>query len=106
MLRRTYATARDETEAIRGGIAAVHAARQPLHVPLIALAHGVPDLFAGRMSPRDVAKAEKVWQGLQAELATLSEQGAYEMVAGSGHKIQLEKPEAVVAAIRRVHAAH
>ncbi|MGH2486629.1 MAG: alpha/beta hydrolase, partial [Ktedonobacterales bacterium] len=42
MLRRTYATARDETEALRGGIAAVHAARRPLHVPVIVLAHGVP----------------------------------------------------------------
>lgn len=106
MLRRTYATAREETEALRGGVAAVYAARRPLHVPLIVLAHGVPDLFAGRMSPHDVAEAEKVWQGLQTELATLSERGECEMVAGSGHKIQLEKPEAVVEAIRRVQAAH
>lgn len=106
MLRRTYATARAETEALREGIAAVHAARRPLRTPLIVLANGVPDLFAGRMSPRDAVHAEKVWQGLQAELATLSEQGEYEVVAGSGHKIQLEKPDAVIAAIRRVCAAH
>ena len=104
MLRATYATARQETEALWAGIAEVHAARRPLQAPIIVLSHGKPDLFTGRMSPRDVEQAEKVWREMQAELATLSERGEFIVVPESGHKIQLDRPEAVVAAIRSVLA--
>jgi pimeloyl-ACP methyl ester carboxylesterase len=39
---------------------------------------------------------------MQEELAHLSANGSHLVVAGSGHDIQIDKPEAVVDAIRKV----
>jgi len=41
-------------------------------LPLVVLAYGMPDLFASRMSPVEVAQVERIWQGMQTELVTRS----------------------------------
>ncbi len=45
---------------------------------------------------------ERAWRELQAELARLSTHGRVEVVAGSGHNIQLDQPAAVVEAIEQL----
>lgn len=105
LLRRTYATAADETAAMHP---LMERARTPAaadafpDIPLVVLAHGLPDLFTRRMSPRDVAQAERVWRAMQAELAALSPQGRLVVAEGAGHKIHLDRPDLVVEAIRAV----
>jgi len=42
---------------------------------------------------------------LQQQLATLSPQGSLIVAQGSGHDVQLERPETVVEAVRRMAAA-
>jgi pimeloyl-ACP methyl ester carboxylesterase len=42
------------------------------------------------------------WGRMQEELAQLSSNGSHLVVEGSGHDIQIDKPEAVVNAIRNV----
>jgi len=68
-------------------------------VPLTVLAHGRPDLFSGRMSPRDVRLAEQVWRRMQTDLAAITPRGRLEVVAGAGHKIHIDQPAMVIAAI-------
>jgi pimeloyl-ACP methyl ester carboxylesterase len=46
-----------------------------------------------------------VWIQLQKELAGLSADGDWQIVKGSSHAIHLDKPDAVVAAIRKVWEA-
>lgn len=48
---------------------------------------------------------EQLWQELQAELAGLSSRGRLVVAQGSGHYIQLERPQLVVDAISEVVAA-
>lgn len=44
----------------------------------------------------------KVWVALHEELAHLSSRGVHRMVEGSGHEIQLDKPQAVIDAVGEV----
>ena len=50
---------------------------------------------------------EKVWRAMHEDLARLSSHGVHRIIKGSGHEIQLDKPEAVVDAVddvlRQVH---
>jgi pimeloyl-ACP methyl ester carboxylesterase len=41
----------------------------------------------------------KVWIGLQKDLAHLSTRGMHRIIEGSGHHIQLDKPQAVIDAV-------
>jgi pimeloyl-ACP methyl ester carboxylesterase len=68
-------------------------------------------LAAGATSAPPPGIAEDAWRALdaekraqQADLATLSARGRLVVVEGSGHHIQLEAPNVVVASVRRVHA--
>jgi pimeloyl-ACP methyl ester carboxylesterase len=45
---------------------------------------------------------EKVWIAMHAALAHLSTRGVHRVVKGSGHEIQLEKPQAVIDAVDQV----
>lgn len=65
--------------------------------PLIVLTHGIP-------FPGSAAAAEQGWQEGQRKLAALSSNSELVVAARSNHKIHLDDPEAVVEAIRRVHA--
>lgn len=63
-------------------------------LPLIVLSHGQPMAMPGLTAAVNQAN-EQLWQQLQAELAGLSSQGRLVVAEGSGHYIQLERPQLV-----------
>ncbi len=87
-------TASAEYAAWDESSAQVRAARHPLgHLPLVVLTHGLP--YLGPQGERD-------WQALQRNLAGLSSHSRYIIATRSGHFIQLEQPDLVIAAIQQV----
>jgi len=44
----------------------------------------------------------KIWNALHADLAHLSSRGVHRIIKGSGHEIQLDKPQAVIEAVDEV----
>jgi DNA-binding NarL/FixJ family response regulator/pimeloyl-ACP methyl ester carboxylesterase len=87
-------TASDEYAALDESFAQVRAARHPLgHLPLVVLTHGLP--YLGPPGERD-------WQALQRDLASFSSHSLYIIATRSGHLIQLEQPDLVIAAIKQV----
>src|SRR6266487_4109457 len=87
-------TASDEYAAWDESSAQVRAARPSLgHLPLVVLTHGLP--YLGPQGERD-------WQALQGNLAGLSSHSRYIIATRSGHFIQLEQPDLVIAAIKQV----
>jgi pimeloyl-ACP methyl ester carboxylesterase len=52
--------------------------------------------------PEAGPRLHEMWQDLQRDLANLSSNGVYRVAESSGHFIQRDRPEEVVAAIRRV----
>jgi len=69
------------------------------NMPLIVLSHD-PDKvhFPGNLTE----PVNRAWDKMQEEQAQLSSNGSHLIVKGSGHDIQIDKPEAVVDAIRKV----
>jgi pimeloyl-ACP methyl ester carboxylesterase len=57
---------------------------------------GIPPAYANLLSAQ--------WMAMHDELARLSSRGVNRLVAGSGHLMQNEKPDAIVAAVREVAA--
>lgn len=68
--------------------------------PLAVLAH---DPAVGLEGPRDEA-FEQAWIGWQQDLRKLSTDASLQMVPGTGHEIQTERPEIVIAAVRKILA--
>ena len=64
-------------------------------MPLVVLSHSVPFPFMS-------GKPEEIWQRLQAQTAGLSTRGRLEAVSGAGHNVMVDRPDAVVQAIRDV----
>lgn len=85
--------------------AIVHRPPQPLDtlrdVPLMVLSHGVAQP-APNMSDEVNAAYEEVWQQMQRELAQISTNSQHVIVEGSGHDIQIERPQAVIDAVEQV----
>ncbi|MCC7217512.1 MAG: alpha/beta fold hydrolase [Burkholderiales bacterium] len=82
-----------ENAGIAPSVAALLAGPPFPPVPLVVLAatdHG------------DTPAREALWRDVQARTAALSPQGRLEVVAGSGHFIQTDRPAAVVAAVLQV----
>jgi pimeloyl-ACP methyl ester carboxylesterase len=76
-------------------------ADNPLHsMPLFVLTHGRPDPSGS--DPRLVAADERLWRKLQDELAELVPDAKHVIAKKSGHDIQHEQPQLVIAAIRDV----
>lgn len=50
----------------------------------------------------ELTNYNKVWNALHADLARLSSRGAHRIVEGSGHVIQLDRPQAVIDAVDEV----
>jgi pimeloyl-ACP methyl ester carboxylesterase len=68
---------------------------KPLHI----LSAGTVEPLSG-LTPGDSAYAHAVWVAVHDRLAALSTHGSNTIVPGSGHYIQLEKPEAVIETVR------
>ena len=68
-------------------------------MPLAVLSHD-PDKPSAEL-PADIAKpTNEAWEKMQEELAHLSTRGTQKIVKGSSHYIQIDAPEAVIAAVR------
>lgn len=102
---RFFATVVDETVYLEENYAATRAAQITTlgQIPLIVLT--AVDQFAaleGQVATEDVDRLKSVVRELQAELCALSTNGRQVMVGGSGHFIQVDRPHAVINAIRDV----
>jgi len=87
-------TVSDESAAWEESLAQVRAVRHPLgYLPLVVLTRGIPG---------SDAQGERDWQALQRDLAGLSSDSLHIIATRSGHQIQLEQPDLVIAAIRQV----
>jgi pimeloyl-ACP methyl ester carboxylesterase len=75
-------------------------------IPLVVLRHSrtVPPI-KDDITPEIAQEYERVWAQMQDELAALSPRGRVAVAEGSGHGIQLDRPDVVVAAIQEVLAA-
>lgn len=81
------------------------AARRSLGaMPLIVLT-GEDTTRSPGASPEEVEASGKVWSRLHDDIATLSTRGVNRRVAGSGHYIQMQKPQVVIDAVAEVVAA-
>ncbi len=69
-------------------------------IPLILLASDKNLQFTN--SPEADKVIAKAWRGLQKKMADESGQGQFRTVKGTGHLIQLEKPQQVIKAIKEV----
>ncbi len=91
----------DELAAIGESDVQVSLAGSLDRLPLAVIRHGIPDLFSS-MPIEQASEAERVWQGLQAELVQLSSDGQLLVAAESGHAIPIVQPDIVVEAVRQV----
>lgn len=101
-LRKTFVAAARESASLRASVEQARLAQPLRDIPLVVIAHGLPEMFAGHMSLAAAAQAEQRWQKMQAELAQLSPSGKYMIAEKSGHKIHIDQPELVVEVIRQV----
>jgi pimeloyl-ACP methyl ester carboxylesterase len=101
-LRKTFVAAAGESASLRASVEQARLAQPLRDIPLVVVAHGIPEMFMGHMSPAEVAQVEQRWQKMQAELAQLSPSGTFMVAEKSGHKIHIDQPELVVEIIRQV----
>jgi pimeloyl-ACP methyl ester carboxylesterase len=93
-------TMSDEESAWDESLAEVRAARRPLGaLPLVVLTRGVNGPSYQENSGKPIPPS---WLALQKDLASLSTNSAQVIATRSGHAIQLDQPDLVVAAIRQV----
>lgn len=81
----------------------VIAERRPLGaMPLIVLTRGER---SGNLTPDQAETEWTVWHRLHGEVARLSTIGSHRVVEGANHYIQLDRPDAVIAAVGELLAA-
>lgn len=73
-------------------------------LPLVVLSRGRPSALPDDYPPQLAAARERVWQQMQRELASLSTASVHLIAERSGHLVNKDEPEAVVAAIRQAVA--
>ncbi len=77
-------------------------------IPLIVLSHSHRDpetVPSGAAITSEVLQEyDQTWEQLQLELAALSTQGKRIVAAGSGHYVQLDRPDLVIRAIEELVA--
>jgi pimeloyl-ACP methyl ester carboxylesterase len=98
--RRQYLEAvQAEAEAQEENSAQVRALGPLGDLPLVVLSHDPDKMkFPGNLTE----PVNRAWGEMQEEQAHLSTNGIHLVVKGSGHDIQIDKPDAVVDAIRKV----
>jgi len=76
------------------------------NIPLVVLRHSrtVPPI-KGDVTPEVAQAYEAIWAQMQEELAALSPQGRVVVAGESGHSIQLDRPDIVIAAIQEALAS-
>ena len=80
----------------------IDAARRPLgDLPLIVLTAETTGLAPG-MSPEQAAAVSGMWRRMHDETAALSRRGENRVVMGSGHLMQVDKPQVVIDAVNEV----
>lgn len=102
----SFAAAAEETAALERSFAQARAAGLGAlgPFPVAVLSRGVAEPLPGR-SPAEARADEQIWRELQLDLAARTPQGERRIAEQSGHYIQLQQPELVVAAIREQVAA-
>lgn len=70
-------------------------------LPLIVLSHD-PDRSSADLPPNLVKPTNDAWEAMQEEMAHLSTQGSQIIVRNSGHYIQVDRPDVVIDAVRKV----
>jgi pimeloyl-ACP methyl ester carboxylesterase len=73
------------------------------NIPLVVLSHDPEKLYPvpGR-SPRPAKELNPQWEELQSELAQLSTDASRVIATGSGHYIQMDRPDLVIEAVRKL----
>ena len=80
-------------------------------LPLIVLGRGMPtprkardggDSLTNRMTEEQFEAWDRIWRGLQEDLARRSTHGEFHVAERSGHFIQRDQPDLVIEAIRDV----
>jgi pimeloyl-ACP methyl ester carboxylesterase len=75
-------------------------------LPVIVLGHGKPYARIPPLTDDQWAAADRLWRGLQEDLAKRSPQGQFRLAERSGHFIQLDQPEIVIQAVRDIINTH
>ncbi len=90
-----------EMKAFRESATEVAASGSLGDVPLVVLSHD-PDKPSAEL-PADLVKpTNDAWEKMQEEMAHLSTRGTQAIVKGSAHYIQMDRPDAVIDAVRAV----
>ena len=71
-------------------------------LPLVVLTAGNAFASSSRVTAGKLAQVQRDWIQVQGELARQSARGKHVVVAGSGHMIPFEAPDAVIGAVRDV----
>jgi pimeloyl-ACP methyl ester carboxylesterase len=74
-------------------------------LPMTVISRGRADVPAGTPAT-EIAELETQWRALQDETARLSTTSRLIIAEGSGHYVQLERPDLVVAAVREMAGKH
>jgi pimeloyl-ACP methyl ester carboxylesterase len=95
-----------ETQAMNGvSSAQVDAERSKLGaIPFILLTRGEPFDAPPGATDDDIRASSTLWRQMHQEIMDLSSDSDLRVVAGAGHAIQHDKPEAVIAAVTEVVA--
>jgi pimeloyl-ACP methyl ester carboxylesterase len=70
-------------------------------LPLVVIAHEIPDLFS-HLPPDEMQAVEAEYQAGQMNLTELSTNSQFLIAEGSGHTIPVENPGVIIAAVRAV----
>jgi len=93
-----------DLEARAAQVRAARAAAPLPPLPLVVLAHGLPPDQADLPPTWPIAADEALWRALQADLAGLTPGGRLVVADRSGHFVQHDQPELVLAAVAEVLA--
>jgi pimeloyl-ACP methyl ester carboxylesterase len=93
------AAVRAEAAAVEENSAEVRPLGSLGDLPLAVLSHDPDKVHFPNNLTEPVNRA---WDEMQTELSHLSTRGSHEVVKGAGHDIEIDAPDAVVSAIRRV----